>query len=174
MKAGDAGAAARLAGVLAFPAYQHGRVATVERWFGWLDDHGAMEDHAAAVPHLAVQARIELARCHLALADFTAARTLLREADEILARRPRLGVFVQQAKDLRAERPPARDTSAPGASTLTAAEFRLLPMLSTHCRSRRSPRKCSFPATPSGRRCTRFTANWRHPHATRRLPGRAS
>jgi LuxR family transcriptional regulator, maltose regulon positive regulatory protein len=328
MKAGDAGAAARLAGVLAFPAYQHGRVATVERWFGWLDDHGAMEDHAAvalmaamvpamtgkpaeaerwaklaeraaavaslpdgsptiepwlallqallcrdgveqmradaeraartmaagsfwraaatlflgmaylmagdperadvlfenqvtearavggmigacialaersllaitrgawdlagqflaeaqsvarqanladyppvaimhavaaqlalheadppraraeltqaqrlrpaltyAVPHLAVQARIELARCHLALADFTAARTLLREADEILTRRPRLGVFVQQAKDLRAERSPARDTSAPGASTLTAAELRLLPMLSTH------------------------------------------
>ena len=328
MKAGDAGAAALLAGVLAFPAYQHGRVATVERWFGWLDDHGAMEDHAAvavmaamvpamtgkpaeaerwakqaeraaavaslpdgsptiepwlallqallcrdgveqmradaeraartmaagsfwraaatlflgmaylmagdperadvlfenqvtearavggmigaciglaersllaitrgawdlagqflaeaesvarqanladyppvaimhavaaqlalheadppraraeltqaqrlrpaltyAVPHLAVQARIELARCYLALADFTAARTLLREVDEILTRRPRLGVFVQQAKDLRAERSPGRDTSPPGASTLTAAELRLLPMLSTH------------------------------------------
>jgi len=82
-----------------------------------------------AVPHLAVQARIELARCYLALADFAAARTLLREVDEILTRRPRLGVFVQQAKDLRAELSPARDTSAPGASTLTAAELRLLPML---------------------------------------------
>jgi LuxR family transcriptional regulator, maltose regulon positive regulatory protein len=35
MQAGDTDAVADLAGVLAFPAYQHGRVATVERWFGW-------------------------------------------------------------------------------------------------------------------------------------------
>jgi LuxR family maltose regulon positive regulatory protein len=60
-----------------------------------------------AVPHMAVQARIELARCYLALSDFGAARTLLREADEILVRRPRLGVFVQQAGVRRPwERPP--------------------------------------------------------------------
>src|SRR5215470_12349430 len=32
-----------------------------------------------ALPHLAVQARLELARCHLALADAAAARILLRE-----------------------------------------------------------------------------------------------
>ena len=42
MKAGDTDAAAALAGVLAFPAYQHGRVATVERWFGWLEDRDAV------------------------------------------------------------------------------------------------------------------------------------
>jgi hypothetical protein len=41
-----------------------------------------------ALPHLAVQARIELAKCHLALADFTATRTLLREVDDVLRRRP--------------------------------------------------------------------------------------
>jgi LuxR family transcriptional regulator, maltose regulon positive regulatory protein len=41
-----------------------------------------------ALPFLAVQARIELARCHLALSDLAAVRTLLREADEVLARRP--------------------------------------------------------------------------------------
>ena len=85
-----------------------------------------------ALPHLAVQARIELARCYLALSDFGAARTLLREADEILVRRPGLGVFARQAADLRAGLSRARGSSALGASALTAAELRLLPMLSTH------------------------------------------
>jgi LuxR family maltose regulon positive regulatory protein len=85
-----------------------------------------------AVPHMAVQARIELARCHLELFDLGAARTLLREAEEILVRRPRLGVFVRQAADLRAELSRARGSSALGASALTTAELRLLPMLSTH------------------------------------------
>ena len=85
-----------------------------------------------AVPHMAVQARIELARCHLALFDLGTARTLLREAEEILVRRPRLGVFVRQAADLRAELSRARGSPALGASALTTAELRLLPMLSTH------------------------------------------
>ena len=64
--------------------------------------------------------------------DLGAARTLLREAEEILVRRPRLGVFVRQAADLRAELSRARGSSALGASALTTAELRLLPMLSTH------------------------------------------
>ena len=85
-----------------------------------------------ALPHLAVQARIELARCHLALSDFAAARTLLREAGEIIMRRPGLGVFAGQAEDLRAELSQAHGSSVPGASALTTAELRLLPMLSTH------------------------------------------
>jgi LuxR family transcriptional regulator, maltose regulon positive regulatory protein len=85
-----------------------------------------------ALPHLAVQARIELARVHLALSDFAAARTLLREADELLSRRPGLGVFARQAGDLRAELSHARGSAELGASALTAAELRLLPMLSTH------------------------------------------
>ena len=85
-----------------------------------------------ALPHLAVQARIEVARCYLALSDVGAARTLLREAGEILVRRPGLGVFVRQAADLRAELSRARGSSALGASALTTAELRLLPMLSTH------------------------------------------
>jgi len=285
MQAGDTGAVADLAGVLGFPAYQHGRVATVERWFGWLEDRGAMQARpsvavlaamlaamtgkpaeaerrtriaergatAAGAPdgspttepwlallrallcrdgpeqmradaelaartmaagsffqaaatlylalahlmigdrdradllfedqvaqsrvvggmigacialterallavdqgawdqagrylaearsvardaHLeeypAVQVRLELARCHLALPDTAAARTLLHEADEILRRRPSLGIFVRQAKDLRAELARAKGNAAPGASALTAAELRLLPMLCTH------------------------------------------
>jgi LuxR family transcriptional regulator, maltose regulon positive regulatory protein len=85
-----------------------------------------------ALPHLAVQVRIELARCHLALLDRAAVRTLLHEADEILRRRPHLGVFVRQAKDLRTELSQAKGNSAPGASALTAAELRLLPLLGTH------------------------------------------
>ncbi len=85
-----------------------------------------------ALPYLAVQSRIELARCHLALSDIAAARTLLREVDEILIRRPDLGVFVRQAEDLRTELSHVRGSSAPAASALTGAELRLLPMLSTH------------------------------------------
>ena len=37
-----------------------------------------------ALPYFAVQARIELARVHLALADLAGARTLMREVDELL------------------------------------------------------------------------------------------
>jgi LuxR family maltose regulon positive regulatory protein len=85
-----------------------------------------------AVPYLAVQARIELARCHLALSDIAAARILLQEVTEVLARRPGLGVLAGQAADLRAELSRARSSFAPGASALTAAELRLLPILATH------------------------------------------
>jgi LuxR family maltose regulon positive regulatory protein len=86
-----------------------------------------------AVPHLAVQARIELARCYLALSDIAAARILLEEVTDVLTRRPGLGVFAGQAADLRAELSRARRSSfSLGTSALTAAELRLLPMLPTH------------------------------------------
>ena len=85
-----------------------------------------------AVPHLAVQARTELARVDLALGDLTGARTLMREADDILRRRPGLGAFARQAEDLRAELAHADGPAALGASALTAAELRLLPLLATH------------------------------------------
>jgi LuxR family transcriptional regulator, maltose regulon positive regulatory protein len=85
-----------------------------------------------ALPYLAVQARIELARVHLALADAEAARTLLREIDEVLRRRPSLGTLVGEARALRNQLSTERGSSAPGASALTAAELRLLPTLCTH------------------------------------------
>ena len=47
MKAGEVDSAARLVGALTFPAYQRGRVATVERWLGWLEDRAAMESYPA-------------------------------------------------------------------------------------------------------------------------------
>ena len=85
-----------------------------------------------ALPHYAVQARIELARVYLALADLAAARALMREAGQILARRPGLGVFARQAEDLRAQLSQAPGSPAAGASALSAAELRLLPLLATH------------------------------------------
>ena len=85
-----------------------------------------------ALPHLAVQARIELTRVHLALADLAGARTLMREIDELLKRRPGLGTLVGEAEALRARLATERGSSVPGASALTAAELRLLPLLSTH------------------------------------------
>ena len=85
-----------------------------------------------ALPHFAVQARIELARVHFALADLPGARTLLREVDELLRRRPGLGNLAGEAPALRAQLAKERDSNGPGASALTGAELRLLPMLSTH------------------------------------------
>ena len=51
-----------------------------------------------AIPHIAVQARVELTRVHLALADMAGARTLMREIDELLKHRPDLGTLVGEAE----------------------------------------------------------------------------
>jgi LuxR family maltose regulon positive regulatory protein len=85
-----------------------------------------------AIPHLAVQARIELARVHLALTDIAGARTLMREIDDVLNRRPDLGTLVDQAQALRAQLSADLALSIPGPSSLTGAELRVLPMLTTH------------------------------------------
>jgi LuxR family transcriptional regulator, maltose regulon positive regulatory protein len=85
-----------------------------------------------ALPYFAVQARIELARVHLALADLAGARTLMREIDELLGRRPSLGTLAGQAQTLRAQLAKEHSSSTPGASALTGAELHLLPLLCTH------------------------------------------
>jgi LuxR family maltose regulon positive regulatory protein len=85
-----------------------------------------------ALPYFAVQARLELIRVHIALADLAGARTLMREVDDLLRRRPGLGTLAGQAQVLQARLSEDRGSSAPGASTLTGAELRLLPLLSTH------------------------------------------
>jgi len=54
MAAGDADAAARLAEQVFLPAYRQARVTTLQRWFRWLDDRGAIEGH----PLVAVWASI--------------------------------------------------------------------------------------------------------------------
>jgi LuxR family maltose regulon positive regulatory protein len=85
-----------------------------------------------AIPHLAVQARIQLVHVHLALADMAGARTLMREIDEILQRRPGLGTLVDEARELRAHLSAESSPAVPGVSSLTTAELRVLPMLATH------------------------------------------
>jgi LuxR family transcriptional regulator, maltose regulon positive regulatory protein len=85
-----------------------------------------------ALPHLSVQARIELAHAHLTLGDLAGARTLMREIDEVLRRRPGLGALAGQAQELRAQLSKQRGSSVLGASSLTAAELRLLPLLPTY------------------------------------------
>jgi LuxR family transcriptional regulator, maltose regulon positive regulatory protein len=85
-----------------------------------------------ALPQLAGQARIEMTRIHLALADLAGARTLMKEIDDLLEQRPGLGTLVDEAERLRAQLAHERGASIPGASALTAAELRVLPMLATH------------------------------------------
>jgi LuxR family transcriptional regulator, maltose regulon positive regulatory protein len=85
-----------------------------------------------AMPHLAVQARIELVRVHLALADAAGARMLMREIDGILKRQPDLGILVRDAQALRVRLTEERGSNIPGPSALTTAELRVLPLLATH------------------------------------------
>ena len=85
-----------------------------------------------ALPHLAVQTRLELIRVRLAVADPAGARTLMREIDEVLKRRPDLGTLVGETRALRARLSAERAPSPSGASSLTIAELRVLPMLATH------------------------------------------
>jgi LuxR family maltose regulon positive regulatory protein len=84
-----------------------------------------------ALPIPSAQTRLELARAYLTLADQAGARTMLREVDTILRRRPALGSLPVQAAEVQATVSTAgRD--APGASALTAAELHVLPLLTTH------------------------------------------
>jgi LuxR family transcriptional regulator, maltose regulon positive regulatory protein len=80
----------------------------------------------------AVQTQLELAKAHLALSDARGATTLYHEADEILRRRPRLGILIGQAEAVREQLTVVADKESGWASTLTAAELRLLPLLTTH------------------------------------------
>jgi LuxR family transcriptional regulator, maltose regulon positive regulatory protein len=85
-----------------------------------------------ALPYLAVQARVELARAHLTLGDLAGARTLAREIDDLLNRRRGLGTLVDEAGALREQLSKQSGSIVPGASSLTAAELRVLPLLPTY------------------------------------------
>ena len=85
----------------------------------------------AALPVVSVQTLLELARAYITLADPGGADAVLRQVQEILQERPDLGVLPEQARQLRGLLD--RITGdAGGASSLTSAELRLLPLLSTH------------------------------------------
>jgi LuxR family transcriptional regulator, maltose regulon positive regulatory protein len=84
-----------------------------------------------AMPTLAVQALLELGRAYLAVADAAGARVVLREAGAILRLRPDLGTLPGEAEELRSTLD-AIPVGSVGASSLTTAELRLVPLLSTH------------------------------------------
>ena len=85
-----------------------------------------------AAPWLSVQAGVELARAQLALADATAARSLLNEMETILRLRPGLGTLVDETALLRAQVCALEEPDGRWATSLTSAELRLLPLLATH------------------------------------------
>jgi LuxR family maltose regulon positive regulatory protein len=84
-----------------------------------------------AVPFYAVQTRLELIRAYISLTDVAGARSVLREVDDLLRRQPDLGVLRGEAHELRSQLDTMR-ADVVGASSLTAAELRLLPLLATH------------------------------------------
>jgi LuxR family transcriptional regulator, maltose regulon positive regulatory protein len=115
--------------VAARTALHHGDISRAQ-------DHLARAAHlrprlTSAMPHRAVQTLLELARAHLALTDVAGATILLREVRYILQQRPRLGILQTQADQLQSKLDTLRETTASPA-TLTTAELRLLPLLSTH------------------------------------------
>jgi len=84
------------------------------------------------LPWAAVQVRLELAHAFLALRDDAEAKALLEEAGGILELRPDLGVLAAEAETLARELAMIHREARDGGQGLTAAELRLLPMLSTH------------------------------------------
>jgi LuxR family maltose regulon positive regulatory protein len=84
-----------------------------------------------AVPWLAIRARLDLAWALLALADPSAADTVLGEAEEIVGHDPAMGVLVEEIEELRGHLERSIEGPA-GAAMLTLAELRLLPILATH------------------------------------------
>ena len=85
----------------------------------------------ASLPWFALHVRLEAIEALIGLRDVAAARTLMREVDEILQRRPALGQLVTEADALRG-RLAAIDGAGAAQWTLTAAELRVLQYLPTH------------------------------------------
>jgi LuxR family maltose regulon positive regulatory protein len=92
----------------------------------------ACESLTSALPWLAVQVRLEIARAHVALRDADGAQAHLEAADVILDRCPGLGVLPARAERLRAEIEDIPEAGDATGSGLTGAELRLLPLLATH------------------------------------------
>jgi LuxR family transcriptional regulator, maltose regulon positive regulatory protein len=85
-----------------------------------------------AIAWFAIQSQLELAATHLALEDPAGALALVREAKQVLRHRPDLGSAGPRADQLQGELAVASVSAEGWASTLTAAELRLLPLLTTH------------------------------------------
>jgi LuxR family maltose regulon positive regulatory protein len=84
-----------------------------------------------ALPVVSVQALLEMTRSYVTLGDREGAAAVLAQIHGILQQRPDLGVLPALAARLQATLATTTARAA-GASSLTAAELRLLPLLSTH------------------------------------------
>ncbi|MEX1295530.1 MAG: LuxR C-terminal-related transcriptional regulator [Candidatus Limnocylindrales bacterium] len=85
----------------------------------------------AATPWLAVPARLAAIEALIGLEDVASARTLMREVDDILRIRPRLGSIIADVEAVRTRLDRISDVGA-AHWTLTAAELRVLQYLPTH------------------------------------------
>ncbi|MGZ4187966.1 MAG: LuxR family transcriptional regulator [Solirubrobacteraceae bacterium] len=85
----------------------------------------------AAIPWLSALTLLQLTRIYIASGDSAGARTILRDVNDLLRERPDLGIVRDEAKRL-AEQVRTLPLTIAGATTLTPAELRLLPLLPTH------------------------------------------
>ena len=83
------------------------------------------------LPVVSAQALLEMIRAYVTLGDHEGAAAVLAQIHGILQQRPDLGIIPALAGRLRATLA-TTSARAPGASSLTAAELRLLPLLPTH------------------------------------------
>jgi LuxR family maltose regulon positive regulatory protein len=93
--------------------------------------HDLLPEANEAVPWLAALARIEAGRAHLALNDIGTTAELVAEVEHLVLARPHLGTAKAALLDLQQQLHGLRKVPRE-ASTLTAAELRLLPLLTTH------------------------------------------
>jgi LuxR family transcriptional regulator, maltose regulon positive regulatory protein len=86
----------------------------------------------SALPWLAIQVRLEVGYACVTMRDRKGAQRMLEEARTILDAKPKLGVLSAGVDALAAEVDDMPADGSSGNSALTAAELRLLPLLSTH------------------------------------------
>jgi LuxR family maltose regulon positive regulatory protein len=84
-----------------------------------------------ALPWYSVGALLEMAEVSVGLGDTSGARQFIRDADAVLRRRPDLGSLGKRTEELRGRIGATEALGSEGA-TLTSAELRILPLLSTH------------------------------------------
>jgi LuxR family transcriptional regulator, maltose regulon positive regulatory protein len=92
---------------------------------------GHLDDHVSSSLVYAVAARVALRRGDAPAARQHLARAVLGQARDVVHLRPDLGNLPAQVEELRSVLEVARE-ALPGSSSLSTAELRLVPWLSTH------------------------------------------
>jgi LuxR family maltose regulon positive regulatory protein len=110
-------------------AARHGEMATARTLIG--QAMSVRPRLTIALPLLTLQTSLEMARAFMELADVGGARQIMRDAADLVAVRPRMGLLVDEFETLK-ERLGALPAGTVGPSSLTGAEIRLLPLLVTH------------------------------------------